>query len=347
MNESELKKLLPNLRSRPHVVILGAGASCATILNGDKNGRKISVMNNFITELKMDDILASVNLKTTSNNLEDIYSELDERIDCDNVKIELEKRICEYFQTLILPDEPTIYDCLLLSLRKDDLIISFNWDNLLLQARKRVTYITDDLPQMAFLHGNIGVGYCKNDPGYGFIGHYCKSCGAKYRPSQLLFPIKKKDYNSSINLTKQWEGTERYINDAGIITIFGYGAPDTDVEAKNLLLNAFKCFGEDRRMFEKLEIIDKPGLDYSEIYDKWKDFIDTAYGHYDIKSSFFDSTLAKSPRRSVAAHIKSDVEGCWNGFSISFSDLPKTFDEIERLVYPLLENEENLNFDVI
>lgn len=31
-------------KSRPHVVILGAGASCAAIPKGDRNGMKISAM---------------------------------------------------------------------------------------------------------------------------------------------------------------------------------------------------------------------------------------------------------------------------------------------------------------
>ena len=30
------------MKNRPHVVILGAGASCAAIPNGDKNGKRIS-----------------------------------------------------------------------------------------------------------------------------------------------------------------------------------------------------------------------------------------------------------------------------------------------------------------
>lgn len=39
------------MKNRPHVVLLGAGATMAAIPNGDKNGRKSSVMNNFIEEL--------------------------------------------------------------------------------------------------------------------------------------------------------------------------------------------------------------------------------------------------------------------------------------------------------
>ena len=40
-----------NMKKRPHVVILGAGASCAAIPNGDKNGKKISAMSGFIDKL--------------------------------------------------------------------------------------------------------------------------------------------------------------------------------------------------------------------------------------------------------------------------------------------------------
>lgn len=36
------------MRNRPHVVILGAGASVAAIEKGDKNGRSISCMKGFL-----------------------------------------------------------------------------------------------------------------------------------------------------------------------------------------------------------------------------------------------------------------------------------------------------------
>ena len=39
------------MKNRPHVVILGAGASCAAIPNGDKNGKRISAMSGFIDKL--------------------------------------------------------------------------------------------------------------------------------------------------------------------------------------------------------------------------------------------------------------------------------------------------------
>ncbi len=83
------------MKNRPHVVILGAGASCAAIPDGDKYGRKISAMSGFIEKLGLGDILSKVELITESNNLEDIYMELDERGKeepvCKEVKFETNK----------------------------------------------------------------------------------------------------------------------------------------------------------------------------------------------------------------------------------------------------------------
>ena len=180
----------------------------------------------------------------------------------------LETKIESYFNSLELPDTPTIYDFLLLSLTEKDLIISFNWDDLLLQARKRVQRITKNLPQMVFLHGNIGMGYCRNDNGYGLITNKCNICNCHYEPSQLLYPIKHKDYKSSSQLQEQWKIAKNYIANAGYLTIFGYGLPTTDVEVKELLLNAFIISNVKSRFFDRIEIIDKPGFNEVELYNR-------------------------------------------------------------------------------
>ena len=70
---------------RRHTVILGAGATIAAIPNGDKNGNKSSVMNGLIDKLNLNDVLSDVELSTTSNNLEDIYSELYSKLEYKNV----------------------------------------------------------------------------------------------------------------------------------------------------------------------------------------------------------------------------------------------------------------------
>lgn len=138
------------MKNRPHVVILGAGASCTAIPNGDKNGKRISAMNGFIDKLGLTDIISKVKINTASNNLEDIYMELDERSktepDCNNVKIELEKVIWDYMSSFVLPDEPTIYDYLVMSLTSKDLIATFNWDPFLVQAIGRAPKYTNNIP---------------------------------------------------------------------------------------------------------------------------------------------------------------------------------------------------------
>lgn len=76
---------------RPHVVLLGAGSTIATIPNGDKNGHPCSVMNGFVKNLSLEHILSKVELLTKSDNIEDIYSELYARgKECQEVIKELE-----------------------------------------------------------------------------------------------------------------------------------------------------------------------------------------------------------------------------------------------------------------
>ena len=51
---------------RRHTVILGAGATIATIPNGDRNGNKSSVMNGLIEKLNLNDVISNVELNTKS-----------------------------------------------------------------------------------------------------------------------------------------------------------------------------------------------------------------------------------------------------------------------------------------
>ena len=50
------------MRSRPHLFILGAGATKATIPNGDKYGRQSPVMENFMHEIGIDYLLDGVTI---------------------------------------------------------------------------------------------------------------------------------------------------------------------------------------------------------------------------------------------------------------------------------------------
>jgi len=321
----EFEKMMKN---RPHLVILGAGASVATILNGDANGRQISVMDGFIDKLNMKNLIEEVEINTDSDNLEDIYSELYERDDCKEVLETLESRIYDYLLQFEIPSEPTIYDYLILSLRKKDVIATFNWDPLLLQAYKRVSRITNELPELLFLHGNVYVGVCHEHKRGGFIGNRCPICGDLFEKTKLLFPVKNKDYDSDLLIKDHWNAIRYYMEKAFVVTIFGYSAPKTDKVAIDLLKNSW---GEkEKRNFEEIEIIDIK--DEKELVETWNDFIHTH--HYQVCNSFFDSIIAQFPRRSCEAIFDRFFNLKWldgrKGLKndMNFEDLNDYFDKI-------------------
>ena len=203
----------PVLKKYPHSTIFG-GINASEKTNGDKNGIKSPTINDFFIRTHMEHLLDDFEIKTTSTNLEDIYSELYENPKYKDKLGVLDDAIYDYFSKLRLPDEPTIYDLLILGLTKDDLIATFNWDPLLIQAYERCYLITDNLPQMAFLHGNVALGYCPDCLDYGDVNNDCPTCGKKFERSKLLFSIKNKDYNNHELIKGFWEGTQDYIRTA-------------------------------------------------------------------------------------------------------------------------------------
>lgn len=99
-----MKKNLKDLYcQRPHVVIVGAGASRAVM------GKSCPTMNEAIEQVGLDGILKGFMLETKSRNLEDIYSELFRRGDeCKNARIAMEKKLYEYFSNVQLPSFLTV-----------------------------------------------------------------------------------------------------------------------------------------------------------------------------------------------------------------------------------------------
>lgn len=330
-NEIDIEKLCKN---RPHVVLLGAGASMAAIPNGDKNGLKTSVMAGFLEKLGMQDEIAGLNLKTNSDNLEDIYSEIAEEDKYKQVREKLDERIRNYFSSFEIPDEPTVYDYLLISLRKKDLVATFNWDPLLLQAYQRVHNITSDLPKLAFLHGNVMVGYClEHKCGGNINGNVCIECHKPFSPSRLLYPIKKKNYTADSYTAYNWKVLKKELKKAYRVTIFGYSAPKTDVEAIDLLKEAWG--NVESRNLEDFEFIDIAPEE--QLLNSWEKFVHTH--HYEYCQSFFDSCLAKFPRRTTEQLFDRTMNCKWLA--------PKnpilkgtSFSELGDLINPLLEEED-------
>lgn len=153
-----MKSVLPS-KEMPHLVILGAGASLASFPNGDKHGRKLPLMNSLVEKLDLYNHIPD-KFEGLITDFEKLYSNISNDDSLLSVKKIIDKKVYEYFYEMNIPNKPTLYDYLILSLRKKDLIATFNWDPLLLKTMRRHSKIVN-LPNVAFLHGNVAVGVCK------------------------------------------------------------------------------------------------------------------------------------------------------------------------------------------
>jgi hypothetical protein len=137
------------------------------------------------------------------SNLEELYGAML----LDPIRLELrqaiEIKIKEYFDDIELPRPVTLYDELLLTLRRKDLVASFNWDPLLVQAFHRNRHLRE-LPEIVFLHGSVGVGVCLKDRRNGFFGGRCGVCGEFYQQAPLLYPVADKRYDTNPFISSQW-----------------------------------------------------------------------------------------------------------------------------------------------
>lgn len=284
-----------------HVVILGAGASIAsTFRNPEMNGKQLPSMDNFIEVVGLQDIVSTIPEKLRSENFEQLYSNLHEdNPESDEIR-EIESRVQEYFGDMKLPESPTIYDHLVLSLRPRDLIATFNWDPFLYQAFCRNSEFTKDLPLMSFLHGNVSIGYSSEDKRCGPAGMYMRRDGGYFEPTKLLYPVKQKNYNDDEFISKEWDRLKYWLKEDStkLVTVFGYGAPDTDVEAVTLLDEAYG--GKDARNMEQFEIVDIQ--DEDTVVKRWDKFIHSH--HYDYATDYFSSSLALNPRRTSESYFQ-------------------------------------------
>jgi hypothetical protein len=288
--------------SRPHLVILGAGASVQAFPSGDANGFRLPLMNDLIETVGVQQILDEVGIAHKGRNFEEVYTEILEKEGCRSLATNLEQVLADYFRGLSLPSCPTLYDHLLLSLRPKDGVATFNWDPLLFDAASRLAGMIP-LPHIMFLHGNVAIGYCSRHRWKGRPGDSCPRCGKPYKPSRLLYPIKRKDYTSDISVHREWRELHNGLERAYVLTIFGYGAPETDVEAIKLLRRGWGPPGT--RGLEQVELIDT--APEATLRARWAQFIESH--HYNVFSDFYDSWLARHPRRSCEAVWEMTQEG--------------------------------------
>lgn len=307
MNQTQMRK--------PHVVVLGAGASYAAFPNGDKNGKRLPLMNNLVDVLGLNDLLTKTGLTFDERNFEAVYDKIAREQRLQPIKEQLEQRIFGYFSSLEIPDTPTIYDHLLLSLRGKDAVATFNWDPFLYQAFERNKHKLP-LPKIFFLHGNVEVGFCQADKIAGRNGTRCRKCGNPLIPSKLLYPIAEKNYESDEFISAHWHHLGTRLKDAFMISVFGYGAPTSDASAVALMKGAWGAVGQ--RSMEQTEIIDT--RDEDTLQATWDPFIHSH--HYEVHDNFYNSWIANHPRRTGEAFVNQYIEAMF----INRNPIPKDLD---------------------
>jgi hypothetical protein len=288
---------------RPHVLILGAGASRAALPNGDANGKRLPLMNDLARVVGLGPILKRVGFRWNGRgNFEKLYSRIHCQDPASPALRELEEEVSSFFGSMRLPPGPTLYDHLLLSLRPRDLVATFNWDPLLLDAYSRLRDRGIPIPGIALLHGNVRVGYCPDHRTKGEIGASCPECGRQFTPSRLLYPIAEKDYADPF-IEREWDLLHVAMEHAFTLTIFGYSAPATDQKAIALMKGAWSGKGD--RKFEQTEVIERK--DEYTTRDLWRPF--TYSGHFDYRTDFYQSCIGMFPRRSCEAQYERTAMG--------------------------------------
>lgn len=322
-----------NCNKSPHVLVLGAGASFAAFPSGDKNNLKLPLMNNLVEVVELEGLISKYGLKYEGENFEVTYDALVHSGKYSELVSEIDESVQQYFQQMELPDEATLYDYLVLSLRGKDIIATFNWDPFLAKAFQRnmdaIGY--EQMPQIAFLHGNVSIGVCHSCKSKGWRYNDCDKCKKQFGPSKLLYPVSQKDYSSDSFLDAEWKNLQSHIQYAYFITVFGYSAPATDAEARKLMLDVWAENGT--RDLAQIDIVDVKAKE--EVKGNWQDFI--AKENYAIRDDFFDTYLAVHPRRSCDAYAMATLQQRpWkdNHFPQGIS-----LKELQDWIKPLVEEE--------
>lgn len=289
---------------RPHVVILGAGASRAAMPYGDEGRRCVPLMNDLVNTLELRHAITSSG-HDPDKGFEALYAELSEDAANRDLLDVIETRVESYFSQLRLSsDQLTVYDYLLLGLRPKDAVFTFNWDPFLYDTYERHAK-SFQLPRIFHLHGNVRIQACSKCGKSGPAGTVCAICAVKREKSRLLYPVTRKNYDADPFIREQWEQAREYLSRAFILTIFGYGAPVTDVQAVDILKLAWKREGENHHLIEPVEIIDIRNP--NELAEQWSPF--AFYSHYEVRRNFFDSLIAKHPRRTCEARFVAGFYG--------------------------------------
>lgn len=251
-------------------------------------------MADLIDVVELRPILELAGINMSEPNLEVIYQEIATAPDHQDTAAQIESTIREYFERIKIPENANFYDYLLLSLRDKDLVATFNWDPLLLQAYRRNAWVRH-LPKILFLHGNVAIGLCLDCRIVGPIGMKCENCGHELEPSRLLYPIQDKDYVSDPFIEGEWDALKRYLTEAYILTIVGYSAPDADTAAIDMMMQVWD--ENQARELAQIEIVNTQPKE--QLVEAWSPFF--VRDHYHITKTIHRTLQARYPRRSCDA----------------------------------------------
>jgi hypothetical protein len=263
-------------------------------------------------------------------DFESIYDELVTSHRAPSLQADIESRVQSYFESLVLPDSPSLYDYLLLSLRDTDLIATFNWDPFLARAFVRNRNVPG-LPQLAFLHGNVDVAICAADRVKGFRGDVCRKCHQPLTTTRLLYPVRNKDYKSDPFVANEWSLLETYLREAYMLSIFGYSAPTTDAAAVEIMSSAWT--GNPTFELGQVNIVDIKSEE--ELESTWQPFFCRA--HYGIHSSLNTTWLFRHPRRSGEALAMATLQN--NPWKDNWLPQFRALSELHTWIAPLISEE--------
>ena len=328
-----IPKLTPVAEADPHVFILGAGASLAACPEGDRDGRVVPVMKNLVEVVGLDRMLADAGIDYEGRDFEAVYDALAASGEHTDLVRDVERQVENYFAALQLPDRPTVYDYLLLSLRPKDLVATFNWDPFLAQAYQRNRFAAP-LPRLAFLHGNVAFGYCPDHRRAGWMEDVCDTCGAAFQSTPLLYPVRDKDYTRDPFIENEWKVLRKHVESAYFLSIFGYSAPQTDAAARDAMMGVWQQNAT--RELAEVEIIDIKSEE--ELHESWKEFITRT--HYVIENSLMRSYVCWHPRRSCDGLAAATLQNTpWKDDWLPEVD---SLDELQAWIQPLIEEETEL-----
>src|SRR5947209_267422 len=83
--------------NRIHIVVVGAGASLAAFPNGDRNGRKLPLIKNFVDFVGLAPLLKANHIPLPYHDFEAIYSDVAADPNKVSLQKELEQRVYNYF----------------------------------------------------------------------------------------------------------------------------------------------------------------------------------------------------------------------------------------------------------